>query len=217
MTAAAVEAGRVGLRSVALAVGALPVMSVAQRRRLERSAIRYRSSSMVVGARLWLPRLGVSVLAHEPAEAGWLCTLLGADSTPPRLPTGVFVVSDLEIRTAFPTDPAAAMSATGSVSAWCAAWRVRVADHERRPALSAALLAHLDETTPSVATPSAECLTVATGGRGVLLRSGCRSVQGFRRACEVLAQAGFLRALFDDPGDEQRRYRVMLPGAGWPS
>ncbi|WP_214405744.1 hypothetical protein [Pseudonocardia lacus] len=160
----------------------------------------------VAGRLLWLPRLGVTVLPHEHVAEGWLCTMTGADSRPHRLPPGVFLVADFEVRTAFTADRPTAELETPE---FCDAWRVRLAVHGGNPMLGDALIAHLDPADR----------TVATADRTVRTRSGARTAAGFRQVCHRLHTAGLLTALFtDDTGDtdSRRRYRLTLPTPTWP-
>lgn len=162
----------------------------------------------VAGRPLWLPRLGVTVLPHEHVAEGWLCTLADADSRPHRLPTGVFVVADFEVLTAFTADRPAADLQTPE---FCDAWRVRLAAHGGSLLLGDALITHLDPADR----------TVATDDRTVRARSGYRTAAGFRQACRRLHTAGLLTALVDDTyntdrTDRCRRYRLTIPTPTWP-
>jgi hypothetical protein len=145
----------------------------------------------VAGTLLWLPRLGVTVLPHEPVTEGWVCSLVGTDRAAGWLPVGVFVVSDLEISTAIattsPWQPVAGMSG----AEYGDAWRVRLAAHGGSPMLGDALLDHADPAT----------LIVATTDPLPRSRSGCRTVAGFRQACRRLCDAGLLTALSADGPD----------------
>jgi hypothetical protein len=141
----------------------------------------------VAGALLWLPRLGVTVLPHEPLTDGWVCTLVGIDTAAGRLPVGVFVVSDLEICTAIatscPWQPVVGLSGVE----YGDAWRVRLAGRGGGRMLGEALLAHADLAT----------LIVDTTDHRVRSGSGCRTAAGFRQACQRLCDAGLLVALPD--------------------
>lgn len=164
----------------------------------------------IAGAVLWLPRVAVSVLAHEQVPRGWLCTLAWADRCQGRLPTGVFIISDTEARTAFPTrcpwDPVAELTA----AQYADAWRVRLA--ARVPGslmLGEALLTGLD--------PNTLALTITTAVRA---QSGCRTTSGFWQACGRLCDAELLMPLFDDtgglPAEGRWQYGLRMPASTWP-
>jgi hypothetical protein len=164
----------------------------------------------VGGLLLWLPRLGVTVLPHEPVTGGWVCTLVAADNGPPGwLPTGAFEVSDLEVRTAIATRTPWLPAAELSVAEFGDAWLVRAACHGGSVRVGVALLAGMDPDT----------LAVDVSDPALRVRAGCRHPGGFAQACRRLREAGLLRALFDTTtGGGPRRYGLVLspvPAAEW--
>jgi hypothetical protein len=170
----------------------------------------------VGGLTLWLPRLGITVLPHEPVTGGWVCTLVAADAAPPGwLPTGAFEISDLELRAAIATRNPWLPTADLSVAEFGDAWQIRLACHHgHHLQLGIALLSGLDPDT----------LTVDIADPAIRARSGCRHPAGFAQACRRLRETGLLHALFDDaataPGEGPRRYGLTLPpptGVEWMS
>jgi hypothetical protein len=161
----------------------------------------------VGGLTMWLPRLGITVLPHEPVTGGWVCTLVAADSAPRGwLPTGAFEVCDLEVRTAIATRNPWLPTAELSVAEFGDAWQVRLACHGGSLRVGLALLAGMDPHT----------LTVDVADPAIRVRSGCRHPGGFAQACRRLRRAGLLRALFDDTTTATgtagpRRYGLALP------
>lgn len=143
----------------------------------------------VAGRVVWLPRLGVSVLVHGSVAGGWLCTVVAADSRPAVLPVGGFVVSEVEVSTAFATPVPWHTVAALSAAEFVDVWRVRCAVHGRNPMLVGALLEALAPDT----------LTVVVDDR-VRARSGCRSQQGLRQACRRLVECGLLLDLSEPAG-----------------
>lgn len=143
----------------------------------------------VAGRWLWLPRLGVSVLAHEHTEAGWLCTLIAVDSAadfpPARLPTGVLVVAEVEVVTAVSTRWPWDASAGLSQPEFCDAWRVRAAVHGAPMALREALLSHVEDTrmfTPDLCPPDLDPVVwTVPVGPAVRMQSGCPTMQALRQ------------------------------------
>lgn len=163
----------------------------------------------VGGLMLWLPRLGITVLPHEPVAGGWVCTLVAVDAAPPGwLPTGVFEVCDLELRTAIASRSPWLPVADLSVAEFGDAWQVRLACCGGSPGVGGALLGGLDPDT----------LTVDVTDPAIRARSGCRHPAGFAQACRRLRAAGLLRALFDDTASFGSRsgacrYGLALPPA----
>lgn len=161
----------------------------------------------VGGLLLWLPRLGVTVLPHEPVTGGWVCTLVAVDAVPRGwLPTGAFEVRDLELRTAISTPSPWLPAADLSVAEFGDAWQVRLACHDGSLRVGLALLAGLDPDT----------LTVDVADPQVRSRSGCRHPDGFAQACRRLREAGLLRALFDDSAPFDSRAGARLYGLALP-
>jgi hypothetical protein len=162
---------------------------------------------LVGGLMLWLPRLGITVLPHEPVTGGWVCTLVAVDAGPRGwLPTGAFEVSDLELRTAIITHHPWLPTAELSTGEFSSAWQIRLACHDGHARVGLALLAGVDPDT----------LTVDVTGPAIRAQAGCRHPAGFAQACRRLREAGLLRALFDDtapfsPGDAGCRYGLTLP------
>ena len=133
----------------------------------------------VGGLLLWLPRLGITVLPHEPVTGGWVCTLVAVDNgLPGWLPTGAFEISDLEVRTAIATRNPWLPTADLSVAEFGDAWQVRLACHGGSLRVGLALLAGLDPDT----------LTVDVADAAV--RAGCRHPAGFAQACRRLRETG---------------------------
>ena len=160
----------------------------------------------VGGMMLWLPRLGITVLPHEPVTGGWVCTLVAVDTGPRGwLPTGAFEVSDLEVRTAIATRHPWLPTAELSTAEFGDAWQVRLTCHGGSLRVGLALLAGLDLDT----------LTVNVGDPQVRARSGCRHPSGFTQACRRLREAGLLQALSDDTPTTgsagPTRYGLTLP------
>jgi hypothetical protein len=201
----------IGLRVLAVP----PVPATAVRDCLSRLPAR-QHLDRVGGLLLWLPRLGITVLPHEPVTGGWVCTLVAVDNGPPGwLPTGVFEVGDLEVRTAIATRTPWLPTAELSVAEFGDAWQVRLACHGGSLRIGLALLAAMDPDT----------LTVDVADAAVRVRAGFRHPGGFAQACRRLREAGLLRALFDDsaPPDSRAggcRYGLALPpvpAAAWMS
>jgi hypothetical protein len=162
----------------------------------------------VGGLLLWLPRLGITVLPHEPVTGGWVCTLIAVDNGPPGwLPTGAFEVCDLEARTAIATRKPWMPTADLSVAEFGDAWQVRLACHHGVSLrIGVALLAGMDPDT----------LAVDVADPAIRGQAGCRNPGGFAQACRRLREAGLLRALFDDttphgPCAGACRYGLTLP------
>lgn len=169
----------------------------------------------VAGLPLWLPRLGVTVLPHSAVTGGVLCTIAAADSQPARLPTGVFVVEDVEITTAVAADPCARMTfavqARLSAEEFREVWLVRLAVVDPRYRSTAVVLDGLDRDTLTV--------TVSAAARR---RSVFRTVRALSSRLDRLCRAGFLVPL-DDPAvgvtaglGDGARYGLRLPLPGWP-
>ena len=162
----------------------------------------------ICGLSLWLPRLGVTVLSHEPVTSGWVCTLIAADTGPSgRLPTGAFEVSDLELRTAIHTRNPWLPTADLTAPEFGDAWQIQLACHGGSLRVGVALLSGMDPDT----------LTVDAANPTIRARSGCRHPAGFAQACRRLREAGLLHALFDDTTTAAagvvgpRRYGLALP------
>ena len=201
----------IGLRVLAVP----PVPATAVRDCLTRLPTR-QVVDRVGGLLLWLPRLGITALPHEPVTGGWVCTLLALDAAPPGwLPTGAFEISDLEIRTAIATRNPWLPTADLSAAEFGDAWQIRLACHGGSLRLGVALLSGLDPAT----------LTVDIGDPAIRTRAGYRHPAGFAHACHRLHQAGLLRALFDEPRTPSVdagpcRYGLALPpvaAADWTS
>ncbi len=193
-----------------------PIPATAVRDCLTRLPARH-DADWVEGRLLWLPRLGITVLPHEPVTGGWVCTLVGVDGgAPGRVPSGVFVVADLEIRTAFGTRSPWQPIADLTGAEFLDAWRIRYAAHGSSVMLGEALLTATDLDT----------LTVDTTAPTLRARSGARTQRGFAQACRNLAEAGLLLALFEDTPDpggvhdeagQRRQYGLALPAAARPA
>jgi hypothetical protein len=165
-----------------------PVPATGVRDCLSRLAVR-QHLDQVGGQLLWLPRLGITVLPHEPVSGGWVCTLVAVDNAPRGwLPTGAFEISDLEVRTAIATRRPWLPTAELSVAEFGDAWQVRLACHGGSLRVGLALLAGMNPDT----------LTLDVADPAIRVRAGCRHPAGFAQACHRLRQAGLLRALFDD-------------------
>lgn len=191
-------------------------------------------SGQIAGRWLWLPRLGLSVLAHEHTEAGWLCSLVAADSRPVRLPTGICVVDEVEISRAIATRWPWDVLAGLSPDEYRDTWRIRAADRGAPMALCEALLACVEDTPaypadlyPADLDPTGWMVTIDAAVRA---RSGCRSTAGLHRQCQRLVDTGLLTpAETPDtrPGGEPDsapktrrgpvRYRLTLPPVCWPT
>lgn len=163
------------------------------------------------GKPLYLPRLGASVLAHQPVVGGWLCTLVAVEGGGP-LPVGVCVVSDLELQTALavvnPWYPLVGI--TGAE--FCDLWALRLAEYGPRlnPMFTGALLACVDpESLQVVTAPRANPLLA----RKALVRSAA----AVRNGCERLVATGYLVRLFDHETDEERRHSLAVPPSPWPA
>ncbi len=193
----------IGLRVLAVP----PVPATAVRDCLSRLPAR-QVLNRVGGLLLWLPRLGITVLPHEPVAGGWVCTLVALDSALSGwLPTGAFEVSDLEVRTAIATRNPWLPTADLSAAEFGDAWQIRLTCHSgHHLRLGVALLSGLDPAT----------LSVDVSDPAIRSRAGYRHPAGFAQACRRLREAGLLRALFDDtrtPAVDGRtcRYGLALP------
>ena len=160
------------------------------------------------GLTLWLPRLGITVLPHEPVAGGWVCTLVGVDAAPPGwLPTGAFEVCDLEVRTAIAIRNPWLPTADLTIAEFGDAWQVRLACRCGQTRLGMALLSGMDPDTFTVDVDVADPVIRA--------RAGWRHPAGFAQACRRLGEAGLLHALFDDTAAAAevgpRRYGLILP------
>lgn len=169
-----------------------------------------RAFDEIIGMRVWLPRLGASVLVHgRVGEMKCACTLVARDDGSPRLPVGVMVLSTVEVGAGVLLEqdvvPALSNAEFGS------AWRVRLADRGLPSRLVQALI---EAATPTVPSPhSGRQLRVDLNERRVLLRSGCRTRTGFDRHCADLVEMGAVR-LLPNVGD-RRRAELVLPPPVW--
>jgi hypothetical protein len=170
------------------------------------------------GRPLYLQRLGMVVLPHEPVAAtatggpGWVCTVAGG-SLDARTPVGAFTIGDVEIAAALEVRDVCHPLLDLSPAEFCAAWLVRVWDRwpgGRRLQAAQALLEFVE----------LDSLTVATAPAwqpGLARRAGLVHARGVARHCADLTTAGLLTPRFVDPAarpdDEQRRYRLHLPPA----
>lgn len=170
-----------------------------------------RADEDAVGRPLYLPRLGATVLPHQPVVGGWLCTLVAVDGGG-ALPVGVCAVCDLELRTALavanPWYPLVGLTGREFGDLWA----LRLAEFGPRlnPMFTGALLAGVDPESLQVA-------TAPQANPGLAKRALMRSAAGVRNGCDRLADAGYLVRLFSDETDEERRYSLAVPPSPWPS
>ena len=179
-------------RAPGVGVGArdLPPMSPATRDLLSRRLPVRQPAGSVAGRPLWLPRLGVTVLPHEPVTRGWLCSFVAADTHPVRLPVGLWLVDEVEITTGFAVPASWPLRLPDGLAGdeFAAAWLVRVVEVDCcRYGTAAALLAGFDPDTLTVVADDA-----------ARRRAGPRTTdQAFQAVLARLRAAGFLFAPHD--------------------
>jgi hypothetical protein len=166
---------------------ALPGMSPATADLLSRQLPARQVVGTVSGQPLWLPRLGVTVLPHEPITGGWVCSFIAADTQPLRLPVGVWVVDEVEIATALTVPPMWPLALPDGLTGqeFRDAWLVRLVETDCcRYGIAAALLAGFDPDT-----------LIVVADDGARRRAGPRTTpQAFRATLARLSAAGFLAA-----------------------
>lgn len=184
----------------------LPGMSPATADLLSRRLPARQVVAAVAGQPLWLPRLGLTVLPHEPTSGGWLCSVVAADALPLRLPVGLWVVDDVEIATAVTVPRGWPLGLPDGLTGqeFRDAWLVRVVEVDCcRYGTAAALLAGFDPDTLTVVADHA-----------ARRRAGPRTTpQAFRAVLARLQTAGFLAAP-DDPAPQAAVAEPPAPPVG---
>jgi hypothetical protein len=165
----------------------VPRMSPATADLLSRRLAARQVVAAVAGQPLWLPRLGLTVLPHEPITGSWLCTIIAAETQPLRLPVGLWVVDDIEIATALAVPQGWPLALPDGLTGqeFGDAWLVRLVETDYcRYGIAAALLAGFDPDTLIVVADDA-----------ARRRAGPSTTpQVFRATLARLRAAGFLAA-----------------------
>jgi hypothetical protein len=181
---------------------------------LERQTSR-RDAADVAGIRLYVQRLGVTVLPHVAVPGGWLCTLIAVEGDPSvRHPVGVLcTVPDLDLETALVTDAWAPYSGLDGET-YLALWLVRAAEaFPGRPlVLERSLVASADRDTLQVITHQRTFPDSPELPSTWLTSSTRLRASGIENGLDRLHDTGFLLEVEQHWDDAyQRRYAFAIP------
>jgi hypothetical protein len=182
----------------------LPRLRPATAELLRRQGVRQHGD--LGGVVLYLPRLGGCVRPQRAVGGSWICTFV-TTAAPEPVPTGVFLLGELELRAGFAVGNPWLPHAELSAAEFCDVWAIRAAERwpDRPTRFAAALLRIVDVERLEITVDELRAGELMSGG-------GVRSRCGLQAELARLLRAGFLVDLSaDEPLRPGRRFGLQVP------